>query len=63
MIQIGRTVIMEQSNCTPDKNTYGKVLGQADSKKINVLWEDGSVSTVPEFWLGTFSCDDKLYNR
>jgi hypothetical protein len=61
MIQIGRTVIMEQANYSPPKSTYGKVLEQIDGNKIKVLWKDGTTSTVPEFWVGTFSCDDKLH--
>jgi hypothetical protein len=60
MIQIGRTVIMEMANYSPAKSTYGKVLEQIEKDKIKVLWKDGTISIVPEFWVGTFSCDNKV---
>jgi hypothetical protein len=58
MIKIGRTVIMEMANYSPAKSTYGKVLEQIDENKVKVLWEDNSISIVPEFWVGVFNCDD-----
>ncbi len=61
MIKIGRTVIMEIANYYPEKHTYGKVIEQLENEKVKIQWEDGTVSDVPEFWVGTFTNGNSKY--
>jgi len=63
MIDVGRTVIMEMANYSPDSHTYGKVIKQLENDKVKVQWENGLVSIVPEFWVGIFTCDNYLFQK